>query len=185
MKIFFQQYREGVNYNLLNDVTTTSTISFSIYVSSCCRYKCFFIVTKYGKDSFIPFSFIFFVYLFKKQFVQLESLFTGIIDEFPDVLAKRRPLFIGLASLLSFAAGLALVSRGGIYWFTLFDTNAASGFSLLYLIFFQTVAISWFYGTDTFVKQIEFMLDKKVSVFWVICWKYVSPLLTMVKMLYK
>ncbi|KAK6051423.1 Sodium:neurotransmitter symporter family protein [Cooperia oncophora] len=56
------------------------------------------------------------------QFCTMEGFFTAIIDEFPIMLRA---------------------SKVGFYVFQLFDFYAASGWALLWLLFFECIAISW------------------------------------------
>lgn len=114
---------------------------------------------------------------FGSLFVQLESFFTGWIDEFPNKLRKHRAIFIGYICVISAIIGLIFLSEAGIYWFELFNYYAASGFALLYLIFFEMIAIIWIYGADNYVSKIEFMLQMKMNIFWKFCWKFVSPVI--------
>ena len=64
-----------------------------------------------------------------------------------------------------------------MYIFQLMDFYSASGLSLLWICFFETVAISWFYGASKFAENIESMIGRKPSVFWILCWKVFAPLL--------
>ena len=52
--------------------------------------------------------------------------------------------------------------QGGVYVFQLMDFYAASGMSLLWCVFFQTIAICWIFGAKKFYLCIEQMVGYKV-----------------------
>lgn len=71
-----------------------------------------------------------------------------------------------------------------MYIFQLMDTYSASGISLLWVCFFQTIAISWFFGADRFRECINQMLGFRPNLFWYICWVYLSPFVMIVRFNY-
>lgn len=62
-----------------------------------------------------------------------------------------------------------------MFLFQLMDFYSASGMSLLWVCFFQTVAIGWVFGAGKFCDAVEQMTGRKPSVFWFLCWKYFAP----------
>jgi len=122
---------------------------------------------------------IFFVMLLvlgvDSEFCNVEALVTGIVDNWPDQLLKHRRKFtIALCAFL-FCLGLPLCTHGGIYLFQLMDFYSCSGLALLWVCFFQTIAIGWFFGTERFCDCVEQMTGRKPNIFWFLCWKYFAP----------
>ena len=55
------------------------------------------------------------------------------------------------------------------------DFYAASGMSLLWCTFFQTIAICWIFGAKKMYNCIELMVGYKIPMYWLICWVFVAP----------
>lgn len=124
-------------------------------------------------------AFIFFVMLLvlgiDSEFCNVEALVTGIVDNWPQTLLKRRRLFtVGLCGFM-FCLGVPMCTNGGVYLFQLMDFYSASGMSLLWVCFFQTIAIGWFFGAHRFCDCVEQMTGHRPNMFWYLCWKYFAP----------
>ncbi|ESO08385.1 hypothetical protein HELRODRAFT_74696, partial [Helobdella robusta] len=103
-----------------------------------------------------------------------EAIITALSDEYP-LIKNNREIFIACLFTFYFFVGLPSCTQGGAYVVTLLDKYAA-GFSILFAVFFETLAVSYFYGVERFADDINSMLGYKPGVYWKICWKYVSPL---------
>lgn len=58
---------------------------------------------------------------------------------------------------------------------TLMDKYAA-GYSILFAVFFETLAVSWLYGVERFSEDIEAMIGYKPGIYWKLCWKFIAPI---------
>ncbi|XP_057312121.1 sodium-dependent neutral amino acid transporter B(0)AT3-like isoform X2 [Hydractinia symbiolongicarpus] len=101
----------------------------------------------------------------------------GLVAPFYDAkwVTMKKWKFTGILAFAMFLIGLALITSPGYYAFQLFDDFAVP-LPLLFIAFFQVVSISWVYGNDKFANDIEYMTGKRPYLFWMICWKYISPL---------
>ncbi|XP_051509456.1 sodium- and chloride-dependent taurine transporter-like [Myxocyprinus asiaticus] len=113
------------------------------------------------------------------QFVEVEGQITSLVDLYPSLLRKgyRREIFIAVICVISYLLGLTMVTKGGMYVFQLFDFYAASGVCLLWVAFFECVAVAWVYGADNFYDAIEDMIGYRPSGWMKWSWMLITPVL--------
>ncbi|KAH9504006.1 Sodium- and chloride-dependent glycine transporter 2 [Bulinus truncatus] len=108
------------------------------------------------------------------QFGMFETITSAFVDEYPRVLHRRKTLLTGTLCLVEFSLGIPMICQGGIYILQIVDWYSAS-FSLMLLSLMECLVISWVYGINRFMKDIELMLGKRPFVFWKIMWKFITP----------
>merc|ERR1712226_1724514 len=84
----------------------------------------------------------------------VQTLGTFFMDEWPALRNYRMYVFLGIASVL-FLCGLPLCANSGILLFTLFDQRCTS--SLLFVLWIEIIVVTWFYGINRFVDNIQEM----------------------------
>lgn len=63
-----------------------------------------------------------------------------------------------------------------MYILQLFDWYAAS-VSVILICLIEIIIVGWIYGVKKFIFDIEFMLGRKVEKWWLLCWKYITPVI--------
>uniref|UniRef100_A0A915D1Z8 Transporter n=1 Tax=Ditylenchus dipsaci TaxID=166011 RepID=A0A915D1Z8_9BILA len=112
------------------------------------------------------------------QFCTMEGFFTAIIDEFPQLTRHKkygREIFVLIVCIISYICGLSTVTEGGFYVFQLFDFYAASGWALLWLLFFECIAISWCVGINRWYDHMKSMIGYYPAAWWKFCWVFATP----------
>uniref|UniRef100_A0A8C5E5H3 Transporter n=1 Tax=Gouania willdenowi TaxID=441366 RepID=A0A8C5E5H3_GOUWI len=115
------------------------------------------------------------------QFVEVEGQITSLVDLYPSFLRKgyRREVFIAIICCISYLLGLTMVTKGGMFVFQLFDYYAASGVCLLWVAFFECVAVAWVYGVDNFYDALEDMMGYRPNAWMKWSWTVITPVLCM------
>lgn len=111
-----------------------------------------------------------------------EAIITALSDEFPKI-GRNREIFVACLFTLYFLVGLASCSQGGFYFFHLLDRYAA-GYSMLFAVFFEAIAVSWIYGTQRFCDDIKDMIGFAPGIYWRVCWRFAAPIFLMFIIVY-
>ncbi|XP_048400801.1 sodium- and chloride-dependent neutral and basic amino acid transporter B(0+)-like isoform X2 [Stegostoma tigrinum] len=109
----------------------------------------------------------------------VETIFTVLLDWFPCFRQTRRIYLITAIFPLLYFLGLVFVTQAGIYWINLVD-HFCSGWIVIITALLELIGLSWIYGINRFIKDIEMMIGKKNWLFWLwwrMCWIAISPCL--------
>ncbi|XP_018302734.1 sodium- and chloride-dependent GABA transporter ine [Mycetomoellerius zeteki] len=115
------------------------------------------------------------------QFAVVEVVVTSIQDGFPNWVKRHllcHEVLVLLICVISFLFGLPNITQGGIYFFQLIDHYAAS-MSIMFLAFFEVIAISWLYGVRRLCNNVKEMTGRLPSKYFRFCWFLAAPLLIM------
>ncbi|KFB53954.1 AGAP010865-PA-like protein [Anopheles sinensis] len=130
------------------------------------------------------FSVLFFLMLFVlgigSNVAMTSCVMTVIKDQFPRVRNWQAATIIAVCGVL---LGSIYVTPGGQYILKLVDYYGASSIALV-LAIAELIAIGWVYGVDRLCKDTEFMLGHRPSLYWRLCWRWITPLLMFVILIY-
>ncbi|KAF3425481.1 hypothetical protein E2986_01162 [Frieseomelitta varia] len=132
-----------------------------------------------AKFTFVPqlFAVLFFVMMFVLGVGSIVGMVSGLVTALKEKLpnVKMWQIVVSVCSV-GFAVSTVYVTPGGQFLLTLVDYYGTS-FVVFILASFEITAVTWVYGIENFLDDIEFMLDRKTSSFWRICWFLITPLI--------
>ncbi|KAM8767717.1 sodium-dependent neutral amino acid transporter B(0)AT1-like [Acanthopagrus schlegelii] len=128
-------------------------------------------------------SVLFFVMLLCLGLSTLFGNIEGVVVPLRDlnVLPKKWPqeAVTGVTCLVAFIICLLFAQNSGVYWVTLFD-NFAGSVPLLTIGLCEMIAVVYIYGIDRFNEDLKFMIGHRPSIFWQVSWRFISPLIVLV-----
>ncbi|VVC33584.1 Sodium:neurotransmitter symporter [Cinara cedri] len=131
------------------------------------------------------FSMLFFFMMFclalNSEFAIVEVVVTSIQDGFPCAVKKYlvcHELLVMVVCVASFVLGIPLVTQGGIYLFQIIDYYTST-WSVIYIAFFEVIAVSWMYGANKMTQEIHRITGTKPMWFFKFSWYFTTPLLLM------
>ncbi|XP_043280535.1 sodium-dependent nutrient amino acid transporter 1-like isoform X2 [Venturia canescens] len=130
------------------------------------------------------FSILFFLMLYVLGIGSAIALAGGIItiisDQFPSW--KHWHVVLGV-SLFGFIVGSVYCTPGGQFVLGLVDFYAGS-FIVFVLAIMEISGIFWVYGLENFLDDVEFMLQRRPTAYWRICWGLITPILLVAILVY-
>ncbi|XP_076005851.1 sodium-dependent neutral amino acid transporter B(0)AT1-like [Genypterus blacodes] len=126
---------------------------------------------------------LFFIMLLCLGFSTMFGNMEGVVVPLKDlnVFPRKWPheALTGLTCVVSFFITFLFAQHSGNYWLSLFDSFGAS-VPLLTIGLFEMIAVVYIYGIDRLNKDLEFMIGQKPSIYWQVTWRFISPLIVLV-----
>ncbi|XP_033467650.1 sodium-dependent neutral amino acid transporter B(0)AT2-like [Epinephelus lanceolatus] len=108
------------------------------------------------------------------MFGTMEGILAPLTDRFKTLANNKTKLTI-FSCILGFLIGLLFTQRCGNYFVTMFDDYSAT-LPLIIVVVFECFSVSWLYGADRFLDDIEGMLGWRPHVIYKYLWKYICLL---------
>jgi len=111
------------------------------------------------------------------QFATVESVITVLTDAGVG-RSLHRPVLAGLVCLASYLVGLIFVTKGGIYWFNLFDTYSCA-VAPFFVAAMECVGLMWTKAStwESFRRRTDEWTGVNLGKLYFLSWKFVCPAL--------
>uniref|UniRef100_A0A8C6WH54 Transporter n=1 Tax=Neogobius melanostomus TaxID=47308 RepID=A0A8C6WH54_9GOBI len=132
-------------------------------------------------------SILFFLMLLSLGLSSLVGTFEGVLGPLRDihVIQKRWPqgAVAGTIFVVGFFFSLPFAQQSGMYWLALFNDFAGSVPSI-FVGLIEMLIVVYIYGIERFNEDIKFMIGYKPNIFWQVTWRFISPFLILVILLF-
>ncbi|XP_030382020.1 sodium-dependent nutrient amino acid transporter 1 [Scaptodrosophila lebanonensis] len=130
------------------------------------------------------FAVLFFFMLFVLGIGSIVALQSALVTIVCDQFKNWKFWKVALAStIMGFLCSLVYVTPGGQWILNLVDYYGGT-YVVFLLAIFEVVGICWIYGVDNICDDIRFMSNRSVSLYWRICWGFLTPVLMIVIFIY-
>ncbi|KAF2350544.1 Sodium:neurotransmitter symporter [Trinorchestia longiramus] len=133
--------------------------------------------TAIAKFNYVPqlFAVLFFLMLFTLGLGSATALtnciVTVILDQWPGL---NKAAVSGGVCFVGFLTGLIYITPEGLYILDLIDFFGG-GTIVFFLAIFEAVAICYIYGLNKVIRDLKFMLEVDLGIYWKACWAVVVP----------
>ena len=101
----------------------------------------------------------------------INTVITVISDEFPNI---SKDLITGIVCVVGLVSGLVYITPGGQPILELVDYYGGS-LLILILAVIEIIALAYIYKTSTLIRDFNFMMNRKLGIFWKFCWSFFIP----------
>jgi len=155
-----------------------------LFIRNYSSSNCIFAILKSFGCFFQIFAVLFFLMLFTLGVGSASSLTNAVITVIHDQFMHIEKKWITTAvCTIGFFSGLIYTTPGGLQMLDLVD-HFGAGFVIYIMATLEMIGICWFYGLSNVVRDIEFMLSMKLSVYWKFCWGFFIPIVLIVMFIY-